>query len=151
MSLRWKAEQLHWHKKWDKVLDQGTHPVPRWFAGGEFNTCYNAVDRHVAAEYAFDHAGKRLSLRRRQRGATEGHCLVQNEDQRDDEDVVDRQRLLHQVAGEELERRLATVKFLPQRGPEIQPMMFVEQVHEAVEDEDLDDDDDWDGDAWDDE
>jgi propionyl-CoA synthetase len=41
------AEELHWHKKWDKVLDRDAKPVPRWFVGGEFNTCYNAVDRHV--------------------------------------------------------------------------------------------------------
>ncbi len=41
------AEELHWYKKWDKVLDSDAKPVPRWFVGGEFNTCYNAVDRHV--------------------------------------------------------------------------------------------------------
>ena len=41
------AEQLHWHKKWDQVIDRQAKPVPRWFVGGEFNTCYNAVDRHV--------------------------------------------------------------------------------------------------------
>ena len=41
------AEELYWHKKWDKVLDMTGKPVPRWFVGGEFNTCYNAVDRHV--------------------------------------------------------------------------------------------------------
>ncbi len=43
------AEELHWHKKWDKVLDLSGKPVPRWFVGGEFNTCYNAIDRHVEA------------------------------------------------------------------------------------------------------
>ena len=41
------AEELHWHKKWDKVLDLDAKPVPTWFVGGEFNTCYNAIDRHV--------------------------------------------------------------------------------------------------------
>jgi len=41
------AEQLHWIKKWDKTIDLDAKPVPRWFAGGQINTCYNAVDRHV--------------------------------------------------------------------------------------------------------
>jgi len=41
------AEELHWYKKWDQVLDLEAKPVPRWFEGAEFNTCYNAVDRHV--------------------------------------------------------------------------------------------------------
>ncbi len=41
------AEDLHWHKKWDRVLDPDAKPVPRWFVGGEINTCYNAVDRHA--------------------------------------------------------------------------------------------------------
>ncbi len=43
------ADQLHWYKKWDQVIDNHAKPVPRWFAGGEINTCYNAVDRHVAS------------------------------------------------------------------------------------------------------
>ena len=43
------AAALHWEKVWDKVLDPDGKPVPRWFVGGEINTCYNAVDRHVAA------------------------------------------------------------------------------------------------------
>ena len=43
------AEDLHWYKKWDKVIDIDGKPVPRWFVGGEFNTCYNAIDRHVEA------------------------------------------------------------------------------------------------------
>src|SRR6476646_11936719 len=42
------AEAVHWNKKWDRVLDASRPPFYRWFAGGLLNTCYNAVDRHVA-------------------------------------------------------------------------------------------------------
>jgi propionyl-CoA synthetase len=41
------AEDLHWYKKWDKVLDDSNKPFYRWFTGGECNTCYNALDYHV--------------------------------------------------------------------------------------------------------
>ncbi len=41
------AETCHWYKKWDKALDDSNTPFFRWFAGGETNTCYNAVDLHV--------------------------------------------------------------------------------------------------------
>ncbi len=44
------AEQgalVHWHKPWDRVLDYGKPPFAQWFAGGETNLCYNAVDRHL--------------------------------------------------------------------------------------------------------
>lgn len=41
------AEQVHWYKKWDRVLDDSQKPFYRWFSGGEVNTCYNAIDRHV--------------------------------------------------------------------------------------------------------
>jgi propionyl-CoA synthetase len=41
------AESITWYKKWDKVLDDAHPPFYRWFTGGEMNTCYNAVDRHV--------------------------------------------------------------------------------------------------------
>lgn len=41
------AEDCHWFKKWDKVLDDSNKPFYRWFAGGELNTCYNALDLHV--------------------------------------------------------------------------------------------------------
>ncbi|MBW1616594.1 MAG: propionyl-CoA synthetase [Deltaproteobacteria bacterium] len=41
------AEDCHWHKKWDKVLDDTNKPFYRWFTGGEINTCYNALDYHV--------------------------------------------------------------------------------------------------------
>ncbi|MEW7997488.1 MAG: propionyl-CoA synthetase [Candidatus Thiodiazotropha endolucinida] len=43
------AKGLHWYKHWDKVLDESDKPSPRWFSGGMFNTCYNALDRHVEA------------------------------------------------------------------------------------------------------
>ncbi len=41
------AEEITWEKKWEKVLDDGRKPFYRWFAGGDLNTCYNAVDYHV--------------------------------------------------------------------------------------------------------
>ena len=41
------AEDCHWYKKWDKVLDDSNKPFYRWFVGGEINTCYNALDYHV--------------------------------------------------------------------------------------------------------
>lgn len=43
------AEQIHWYKRWDKVLDDSKKPFYRWFTGGETNTCYNTLDRHVEA------------------------------------------------------------------------------------------------------
>ncbi|KAJ0414061.1 hypothetical protein BJY00DRAFT_321345 [Aspergillus carlsbadensis] len=52
-----QAERLHWHRKPDtalwtgqKPLRDGTrHPTWEWFPSGEISTCYNCVDRHVAA------------------------------------------------------------------------------------------------------
>ncbi len=41
------AEDVRWIKKWDQVLDSSNKPFYRWFSGGELNTCFNAVDRHV--------------------------------------------------------------------------------------------------------
>ncbi|MCP5347906.1 MAG: propionyl-CoA synthetase [Gammaproteobacteria bacterium] len=43
------AGELTWERPWDKVLDTGSTPHGRWFVGGEINTCYNALDRHVEA------------------------------------------------------------------------------------------------------
>jgi acetyl-CoA synthetase len=40
------AAELPWFRPWDKVLDWQP-PGFRWFAGGETNIAYNAVDRHV--------------------------------------------------------------------------------------------------------
>ena len=41
------AEDCHWYKRWDKVLDDSNKPFYRWFSGGEVNTCYNALDYHI--------------------------------------------------------------------------------------------------------
>jgi propionyl-CoA synthetase len=41
------AEAITWYKKYDKVLDDSKAPFYRWFSGGELNSCYNALDRHV--------------------------------------------------------------------------------------------------------
>ena len=43
------AAGLHWSRRWDRVLDADNPPFYRWFVGGETNTCYNALDRHVEA------------------------------------------------------------------------------------------------------
>jgi propionyl-CoA synthetase len=43
------AQELHWDKPWDRVLEENAKPTPRWFAGGRLNTCFNALDRHVDA------------------------------------------------------------------------------------------------------
>ena len=40
------AAELVWTKPWDKVIDDSDAPYYEWFAGGEINTCYNALDRH---------------------------------------------------------------------------------------------------------
>ncbi|WP_295387819.1 propionyl-CoA synthetase [uncultured Thiodictyon sp.] len=42
------ARLIDWIKPWDRVLDDSTPPFYHWFSGAELNTCYNAVDRHVA-------------------------------------------------------------------------------------------------------
>ncbi|TAL32217.1 MAG: propionyl-CoA synthetase [Spirochaetes bacterium] len=41
------AKAVTWTKPHDTVLDSSHTPFYRWFAGGELNTCFNAVDRHV--------------------------------------------------------------------------------------------------------
>ena len=38
---------MHWHRRWDAVLDASRPPFHRWFPGAQVNTCYNALDRHV--------------------------------------------------------------------------------------------------------
>ncbi|HUC71939.1 MAG TPA: AMP-binding protein, partial [Stellaceae bacterium] len=43
------AEAIDWERRWDRVLDQSSPPFYRWFAGARLNTCWNALDRHIAA------------------------------------------------------------------------------------------------------
>jgi propionyl-CoA synthetase len=43
------AEAIDWERRWDRVLDDSSPPFYRWFRGGRLNTCWNALDRHVAA------------------------------------------------------------------------------------------------------
>ncbi|MBI4199803.1 MAG: acetate--CoA ligase [Chloroflexi bacterium] len=41
------AEELHWFKRWDKVLEWQA-PSAQWFVGGKLNVAYNCLDRHLA-------------------------------------------------------------------------------------------------------
>src|SRR5437879_12818717 len=43
------ADGVHWYRRWNRVLDASRPPYYRWFSGGVVKTCYNALDRHVAA------------------------------------------------------------------------------------------------------
>jgi propionyl-CoA synthetase len=43
------ARGIDWIEPWQRVLDDSRPPFYHWFSGGKLNTCYNAVDRHVAA------------------------------------------------------------------------------------------------------
>jgi len=42
------AEELHWFKKWKKVLDWKA-PHSKWFVGGKINMSYNCLDRHITS------------------------------------------------------------------------------------------------------
>ncbi len=44
-----QANRLHWHKRWDEVLDWSNPPFAKWFVGGQLNVAYNCLDRHVEA------------------------------------------------------------------------------------------------------
>ena len=41
------AEELHWFKKWDTVLDDSEAPFFKWFDGSRTNLSYNCLDRHI--------------------------------------------------------------------------------------------------------
>jgi len=45
----WKeaAQELIWDAPFQSILDDSNPPFYKWFVGGELNTCFNAVDRHV--------------------------------------------------------------------------------------------------------
>jgi acetyl-CoA synthetase len=40
------AENIHWFKKWDKVLDW-QHPYAKWFVGGKTNASYVCLDAQI--------------------------------------------------------------------------------------------------------
>jgi acetyl-CoA synthetase len=42
-----EAKNLHWFRKWDKVLDDSRKPFYQWFVGGKTNIAYNCLDVHV--------------------------------------------------------------------------------------------------------
>lgn len=42
------AEEIIWYKRYSRVFDDSNEPFYRWFPDGELNTCYNALDYHVA-------------------------------------------------------------------------------------------------------
>ena len=42
------AAAVDWDKPWERVLDASNPPFYRWYRGGRMNTCWNALDRHVA-------------------------------------------------------------------------------------------------------
>ncbi len=42
-----RANELHWFKKWDKVLDESEKPFYKWFVGGKTNIAYNCLDIHT--------------------------------------------------------------------------------------------------------
>jgi len=43
-----QAKAIDWDKAPTKALDDSNAPLYRWFTDAQVNTCYNAVDRHVA-------------------------------------------------------------------------------------------------------
>lgn len=52
-----QAHKLDWHKPFTQTLDWSQAPVAKWFADGEINACFNALDRHVLAGH-----GDRVAL-----------------------------------------------------------------------------------------
>ena len=42
------AQAIDWYEQPKKIFDPAAGVYGRWFADGVCNTCYNAVDRHVA-------------------------------------------------------------------------------------------------------
>lgn len=45
-----EANDIHWFKKWDKVLDSSEKPFYKWFTGGKTNIIASAIDRHLENE-----------------------------------------------------------------------------------------------------
>lgn len=45
------AKELDWYKPFDKVLEWN-NPFAKWYVGGKFNICHNAIDRHMNTKTA---------------------------------------------------------------------------------------------------
>jgi propionyl-CoA synthetase len=43
------AQDIHWYNPPRAVFDESMGAYGRWFVGGTTNTCYNCIDRHIAA------------------------------------------------------------------------------------------------------
>ena len=43
------AGRIDWSTPFESVVDTSRSPFTAWFPGGELNTCFNALDRHVAS------------------------------------------------------------------------------------------------------
>ena len=43
------AKDIDWFEPPTKIFDPDQGAYGRWFVGASCNTCYNALDRHVAA------------------------------------------------------------------------------------------------------
>lgn len=41
------ADELHWHKKWDKYIDDKNAPFYKFFIGAQTNITYNCLDVHL--------------------------------------------------------------------------------------------------------
>jgi acetyl-CoA synthetase len=41
-----EAKELHWFRKWDRVLDDSKKPFFKWFVGAKTNIVYNCLDRY---------------------------------------------------------------------------------------------------------
>ncbi|WP_296746719.1 AMP-binding protein, partial [Mesorhizobium sp.] len=42
------AKAIDWYSPYEKVFDPAAGVYGRWFTGATCNTCFNAIDRHVA-------------------------------------------------------------------------------------------------------
>src|SRR5260370_9968999 len=42
-----QAKELFWFKPWNKVLNWN-EPFAQWFVGGQMNSSYNCLDRHLS-------------------------------------------------------------------------------------------------------
>ncbi len=72
------ASQLHWFRKWDRVLDW-TPPTFKWFVGAQTNLAYNALDYHVKRGWGGHAALIYLNERGERRTYTYAYLLHQVE------------------------------------------------------------------------